>query len=298
MTGRYPSRDWLDAFTRRTRLPDAFRSSAEAHFLPLAHYLASQQRKAGCPLIAAINGGQGTGKTTLAAFLECALPEIASLRAAVVSLDDFYLTRAGRQRLAAEVHPLLETRGPAGTHDVRWLAECLDGLRTLQPGETLRLPQFDKATDDRAPESAWREVAGPVDVILFEGWLVGSRPLPPAALERPINALERDQDPDGRWRRYVNTRLATDYAELFERIDRLVFLEAPDVDAVYRWRLEQERRLATQRSGDAIMDEAGVARFLEYFERTTRDNLERLPEVADAVLMLDAEHRCVAHRFR
>lgn len=289
---------FLDAFMAAHRLPADYATSAAAHFLPLAHYLAEQQRAAARPIIIGINGAQGTGKTTLAAFLAGVLPQVATLSAAVVSLDDFYLTRSEREVLAAEVHPLLATRGVAGTHDVARLADCLDRLRALAAGETLRLPRFEKARDDRAPDDEWARVTGPVDVILFEGWLVGSRAAPIATLEHPINELERLEDPDGRWRRYVNERLATDYAALFARIDRLVFLAAPSLDAVLTWRRLQERKLAVQSDGTAIMDDAAVAGFVQYFERTTRDNLAWLPGRAAAVLTLDTRHRCVAHRFR
>lgn len=291
-------REIIDAFIESHRLPPGFADMAEAHYLPLAHYLAGQQRTAARPIVVGINGAQGTGKTTLADLLALVLPAIASLRVAVVSLDDFYLTHADREALAAELHPLLAVRGVAGTHDVAWLAGSLDALRALAPGETLRLPRFDKATDDRAPEAEWQDVTGPVDIILFEGWLVGSRAVPEADLSHPLNALERERDADGRWRRYVNERLATDYAALFSRIDRLVFLAAPGFDAVLRWRLLQEEKLAERNAGAAIMDASGVAAFLQYFERITRQNLARLRGAADAVLTLDQQHRCTAHEFR
>jgi D-glycerate 3-kinase len=77
-----------------------------------------------------------------------------------------------------------------------------------------------------------------------------------------------------------------------------VFLAAPDFDAVLRWRLLQEERLAEQRAGSAIMDEAGIAAFLQYFERITRENLACMPRLADAILELDRDHRCIAHHFR
>lgn len=60
---------------------------------------------------------QGTGKSTLAAQLAQAAQR-EGLRSAVLSLDDFYLTRAARQALARQVHPLLVTRGPPGTHKI------------------------------------------------------------------------------------------------------------------------------------------------------------------------------------
>ena len=39
----------------------------------------------------------------------------------VLSIDDFYLSKAKRKRLAASVHPLLAIRGVPGTHDVHRL---------------------------------------------------------------------------------------------------------------------------------------------------------------------------------
>ena len=48
-----------------------------------------------------------------------------------VSIDDFYLTRAERKKLGEQVHPLMETRGVPGTHDVQMLATCIEDLKTL-----------------------------------------------------------------------------------------------------------------------------------------------------------------------
>ncbi|NOU04542.1 MAG: adenylyl-sulfate kinase, partial [Novosphingobium sp.] len=57
-----------------------------------------------------ICGAQGSGKSTLAAALAQRLAA-QGLRAATLSLDDLYLTRAERQALARDVHPLFATRG-------------------------------------------------------------------------------------------------------------------------------------------------------------------------------------------
>ena len=88
-----------------------------------------------------------------------------------LSLDDFYLTKDARQRLAREVHPLLATRGPPGTHDVGMAGATIDALRAKSKAT---LPRFDKASDTRAPRNTWQTFASPVDVILLEGWCVGA----------------------------------------------------------------------------------------------------------------------------
>jgi D-glycerate 3-kinase len=128
---------------------------------------------------------------------------------------------------------------------------------------------------------------GPVDVVLFEGWCVGARPQPAAALTRPVNALERDADPDGRWRTFVNTALAGAYAPLFARIDRLVLLQAPGFEVVAGWRAEQEAKLRA-RTGRG-MDEAEIARFVAHYERLTRWILQEMPPRADLVFPLRAD---------
>ena len=221
-------------------------------------------------------------------------------RNAVMSIDDFYLTKAERENLGREKHELLATRGVPGTHDVAMLKATLDALRSLKSGEKYNLPRFDKASDDRVLASDWPTVNGPVDVVILEGWCVGSTAQDDIDLVSAINDLERRRDPNGTWRRFVNVRLASDYAGLFAELDALVFLKAPSFDAIYRWRLEQEEKLAATRPTDAsgIMDELQVAEFIQHYERITRSNLELIGDSADVVLELDEYHQCVASHYR
>ena len=62
----------------------------------------------------------------------------------------------------------------------------------------------------------------PLDLVVLEGWCVGSVADSGAALMRCVNALERERDPSGDWRRYANDRLNSDYASLFSELDALV----------------------------------------------------------------------------
>lgn len=234
------------------------------------------------PLVIGVSGGQGSGKTTLARRLVATL-EAAGLRAAASSLDDFYLTRAERLALSRDVHPLLATRGVPGTHDVALLNRVLDHLGGPDP---VALPLFDKATDDRLPRERWRLCAAPLDVFVLEGWCLGAEPEDLPALQRPVNALEAAEDPDGCWRRYVNDALAGPYRALWARLDRLVYLAVPDMAAVVRWRTEQESALPAQRR----MSADAVARFVEHYERTTRQQAATLPRRADVVVQLNDAH--------
>lgn len=241
-------------------------------------------------LVLGLAGPQGSGKSTLAADLVRRL-DSAGLRAVALSLDDLYLTREERAGLAATVHPLLATRGPPGTHDVALGTAALYALAT---GGAVHLPRFDKGSDTRGPTP--ETVQGPFDVIILEGWCVGARPQSEAALREPVNALERDRDPDGAWRRHVNAALAGDYQRLFDRLDRIWLLRPPDFDTVLRWRRAQERTLGP--AATHAMDDAEVATFVQHFERLTRHLLAELPTRADAIIDLDAERRPVGVWFR
>ncbi|HWW27981.1 MAG TPA: kinase, partial [Caulobacter sp.] len=160
-------------------------------------------------------------------------------------------------------------------------------------GETA-LPRFDKATDDRTPVEAWPVVAGPIDIVLFEGWCVGARPEPAQALAAPVNALERERDPDGVWRGHVNAALAGPYRTLFARLDLLVLFTAPDFETVLAWRREQEAklrdRLAAMGEGRAMTDDE-VAVFVQHYERLTRHIAREMPARADVVVALDRDRR-------
>ncbi|WP_395333399.1 kinase [Novosphingobium sp. BL-8H] len=236
------------------------------------------------PVVTGICGAQGSGKSTLAQAVQerCSAEGLAG---AVLSLDDLYLTHAERQDLARDVHPLLATRGVPGTHDIALGLEILD---QLEAGGPVALPRFDKARDDRVAERDWPIVAPGCQVLLFEGWCMGAFPQRARDLADPINALEADEDADGRWRRWVNDMLGDSYQRLFARLDRLVMLAAPGFEVVHRWRSEQEGDLAARAGPEAhVMDEGEIARFIAHYERITRVILAEMPARADLVIHLD-----------
>lgn len=250
--------------------------------------LAAMRRR---PAVIGICGAQGSGKSTLARAVQdrCRQEGLAS---AVLSLDDLYLTHAERQALAREVHPLLMTRGVPGTHDIALGLDVLDGL---EGGGPVALPRFDKARDDRRPERDWPIVAPGCEVLLLEGWCLGAFPQRVSELADPVNALEAEEDADGRWRHWVNDMLGDSYQRLFARIDRLVLLAAPGFDVVHRWRSEQERDLAACAGpGDRVMGEAEIARFIAHYERITRAILAEMPARANLVIRLDETRRPLA----
>ncbi len=279
---------------KQLRIDDDLTPWLEPVYLPLAAWIV--RHKAEKPLILGINGAQGTGKSTLTALLVTLLSTCFDLKVTAFSIDDIYLTRAEREHLARTVHPLLRTRGVPGTHDVELGIDTLTALRDAGPGDSIPIPAFDKALDDRKPLSQWPVWQGRVDIVLFEGWCVGAIPQPDQALETPVNELERREDPDGHWRRYVNEQLKGPYQRLFAHLDHLIMLKVPSMEWVFRWRLEQERKLAefvTHRPERRfrLMGENELCRFIQHYERLTRWMIEEMPQRADIVLELGPDHQ-------
>jgi len=232
------------------------------------------------PLIGVV-GAQGCGKTTLARAAA------SGFGAAQISIDDVYLTRAAREALARDVHPLLLTRGPPGTHDLGLLQTLIDRLSTAGPEDETLIPDFDKRGDDRWPVERWRRFRGRPSAILIDAWCLGALPEDAEALAGPINALERERDPGGRWRGWVNDRVSGPYAAFAARLDTILFLRAPDFDVVLDWRCQQEADLLGVAPDDLPHAERRrLAGFIQYFERITRRMLSG-GVAASATVQLD-----------
>jgi len=251
---------------------------APADYRELATLLVREWSKA-VPRRVGLAGGQGAGKSTLARLIEAA-GEHYGLAILCLSLDDFYRSKADRQDLAREVHPLFETRGPPGTHEI---ATCRRVMAAALSDRALSIPRFDKGRDDRAPSENRR---GPFDIVVLEGWCVGARAVPESALLDPVNALEAEEDPDGVWRRAVNRVLAQDYEPLWDELDQLVFLAVPSLDSVRAWRARQEE----ERQAHERMSSAEVDRFVAHYERITRRMSRDLASRADWTIELDPSH--------
>jgi D-glycerate 3-kinase len=236
------------------------------------------------PPLIAIVGAQGSGKTTLA--------RAAAERfgAAQISIDDVYLTRAEREAMAREVHPLFVTRGPPGTHDLGLLQQLIDTLSAAGPDDETFIPDFDKRGDDRRPVADWRVFRGRPSAILIDAWCLGALPEEAAALAVPVNALETDQDPDGGWRRAVNGFVGGPYADFVARFDTVLFLCAPSFDVVLDWRCQQEADLLGIAPADLpAAERVRLAGFIQYFERITRRMLDGGVK-ADVIVKLDRNH--------
>ncbi|AWB66899.1 haloacid dehalogenase [Saccharobesus litoralis] len=278
-------------FLRKAHYPESLSKQLHTVYYPLASYC--NQLHQNKPIVIGVNGTQGSGKSTLCHLLTWLLAHAFYKKSVVVSIDDLYLTKNERQQLAETVHPLLATRGVPGTHDVELGVSLISQLKQAKyPADfSLQLPIFDKAVDDRASESEWQTITEQPDIIFLEGWCVNSQAVEADLLDKPVNPLEKEQDPHAIWRGWVNRQLRCVYPALFDLIDVNIMLKAPSFDQVVNWRIKQEHRLKAIKGLDAGMSDAQVATFIQHYQRITEDNLARLPALSDAVLELDAQQK-------
>ncbi|MBI4782164.1 MAG: glycerate kinase [Oscillatoriophycideae cyanobacterium NC_groundwater_1537_Pr4_S-0.65um_50_18] len=255
-------------------------------WLPLAMQLRDWQQDLQRPLIQGILGGQGTGKTTLAAILTQIL-HVLGLQVCQISIDDLYKTYADRQRLQ-QADPRFRWRGPPGTHDVELGIALLQRLRQGQPVE---VPRFDKSAYGGQGDRTSPEPLAKADVVLLEGWFVGVRPVEPIAFETAPPPIETEAD--RAFAREVNDRLQ-DYLPLWDLLDRLIVLTPTDYRYSKQWRREAEQRMIV--AGKPGMTDAEIDRFVEYFWRSLHPELFITPllgqsSAADYVIELNASHQ-------
>jgi D-glycerate 3-kinase len=266
----------------RMNIDASMQNSALAEHL-LDQY-AGRIARARRPYLLGLSGLQGSGKSTLAREMK-AQAEARGWPTEVLSLDDFYYSRSEREVLAHQIHPLLRTRGVPGTHEIELLMSVLAALPHASDKLPVSYPRFDKGRDTRLPPSRWPKVTRPPRLIILEGWALGIRPQLQSALEPPINALERDEDPECIWRHWVNKQLRG-YQPLWRKLDALIVLQAPNWDIVRQWRSQQEEELLA-RHAPLAMDAKAMVRFLAHYERLSRHALATLPSLADSAVEYD-----------
>lgn len=296
LTENPSEQDFLTEFCQRHALNEIFRTNADTFFYPYAERIAASATARSSPLIVGLNGAQGSGKSTLSQYLSEVLPRFFGVDCHVVSIDDFYLSKARRRKLGQAVHPLLAIRGVPGTHDTKQLYDvlsvCSDGS-----ARAVSLPVFDKLADDRTKEVRSIQLGAKPTVVLFEGWCVGTPPQETLALSVPVGSFEFVNDNSGVWRQYVNEQLAGVYATLFEKIDHLSLLRPPCFEAVFDWRVDQEVRLIAQRRSETMcetrpgMTVKQVGEFVENFRRLTCHAMAVLPALANETWELQADRR-------
>ena len=297
----------IESLIKAHTLPNSYRDTVQNWLVPIAYSIAMEHPKNNAPqkstkstaLVLGVQGAQGSGKSTCSDFLKEIFESAHQLTTVVLSIDDFYLTRAERETLAKNIHPLLQTRGVPGTHDTQLAIETINTLKSHTSATSTPIPRFSKAKDDRATKEEWDHAKGPIDIIILEGWFIGLTAQQDELLLNATNTLEQHEDPNRQWRTYVNQQLKNEYAELFALLDKLIVLKAPSFDCVYRWRKTQEDKLINSlvaKDGEnadlsKTLTPDALKRFIAHYERLTEHALSTLPQQADWCLHLDANQK-------
>ncbi|ODG98884.1 glycerate kinase [Nostoc sp. KVJ20] len=255
-------------------------------WLPLGIKLASQRQQLKRPLIQGILGGQGTGKTTTCKILSLILDQL-GYRTVSLSLDDLYKTYSDRLLLTQQ-DPRLIWRGPPGTHDVDLGLNVLDQIRQLQ--SPVMVPRFDKSAFGGAGDRTNPEIVTNIDIVLFEGWFVGVRPINADVFDTAPPPILTDED--RAFARDINLRLQ-DYLPLWERLDSLIVLYPTDYRCSLEWRKQAEQQMIA--AGKSGMSNAEIEKFVNYFWRSLHPELFIKPLVKDAtavdlVIEIHADH--------
>ena len=259
-------------------------------YIPISFWIENKYKKKGETLILGFSGGQGSGKTTVTGILKIILKNFFKRRIHVSSIDDFYKTLEDRNKISNKIHPLLKTRGVPGTHDINLVKNFFNIIRKKK-FKKIKLPKFEKAMDNRLEKKYWFNIKQKPEIVILEGWCVGARPQSNSLIKRPINILEKYEDKDLKWRKYVNEKLKKEYKKLFVMIDHLIFMKIPNFKVVFKWRLQQEKKLKkNSHSNKKIMSYNEIKRFIMFYERITLQMMKDLSKSASVLMLLKKNH--------
>jgi len=259
-------------------------------YLPLSEWINSIYKKDCKIKVIGLSGGQGSGKSTITGILKFILKREYGLDLCVFSIDDFYKTKRERTKMSQKVHPLFLTRGVPGTHDLNLINQTIKKLKQKK-FRTVLIPKFDKSIDDRFKKKRWQKIKSQPHIILFEGWCVGAIHQSNNELKKPLNPIEKNYDPDLKWRKAVNNSLKNQYKKLFNKIDKLVYLKAPNFNHILRWRWLQEQKMKLTSKNKKTMSKSQVKEFIMYYERITKNMMKSFSKISDLTIFLDSSHR-------
>ena len=267
-------------------------------YIPTSFWIEKKYQEKGRTLFLGLSGGQGAGKTTITGILSIILKKYFKRKIQIISIDNFYKTLKDRKKMSKTIHPLFRTRGVPGTHDVELIKKFFFFIKK-KSFKKFKIPKFSKTIDDRLKKNYWFDVKERPEIVLFEGWCVGAKPQSNSSLRRPINILEKKEDKDMLWRKYVNERLKKEYKKIFSHIDYFIFAKVPDFKMVFKWRLLQENKLRKKSHfNKKVMTYNEIKRFIMFYQRITLQMIKDLSKSASIVMLLKKNHEVKKILFR
>ena len=259
-------------------------------YIPMSFWIENKYKKKGKTLFLGFSGGQGSGKTTVAGILRIILKKFFKRRIHVSSIDDFYKTLEDRNKMSHAIHPLFKTRGVPGTHDINFIRDFFNFIKKKN-FKKIKLPKFDKSIDDRLKIKYWSIVKKIPEIVILEGWCVGAKPQLNSLIRKPVNVLEKYEDRDLIWRKYVNEKLKKEYKKFFAMIDYFIFMKIPNFNMIFKWRFLQENKLKKRSHlKKKTMSSNEIKRFIMFYQRITLQMIKDLSKSASIVMLLKKNH--------
>ena len=264
----------------------------KSFLIPISFWIAKKAKK-NKPCIVGLSGGQGSGKTTISSIISIILRKYFKLNVFIISIDDFYKTRKERFLLSKRIHPFLMTRGVPGTHDINMMLDFFKRVKGKK-FRSLKLPKFNKVTDDRYNKKSWYSLKTKPDIIIFEGWCVGAKAEKNNTLKKSVNSMERLKDTKLTWRSYVNEQLKTKYKQLYDQLNCLLYIKSSNFTLLKKWRIKQETKLRIKNKKSnkfKIMSDQEVINFMQTYQRVTQSMFKYVPKYASIILNLKSNHQ-------
>jgi D-glycerate 3-kinase len=227
-----------------------------------------------------IAGSQGSGKSTLSVLIKKFFLKFYSKNVVILSIDDFYLSSFQRKQLARKFNTdLFETRGVPGTHNLKLLDEVINNL--MKKKFPVYIPVFDKVTDNK---KNYKRKISKVDLLILEGWCVGSKPIDIKYLKMNINDLEKKNDSNLIWRTAYNSALI-DYQIIFKKFDYYIFIKFPNWEFVIDWKYKQELSLRSLKSNIRLKKK--LHQFIKYYQKLSKWMSLTTPSYCNVLITLD-----------
>ena len=231
-----------------------------------------------------IAGSQGSGKSTLSLQIKKYFEKFYFKNVVILSIDDFYLSSFQRKQLAKKLKTnLFETRGVPCTHNLKLLIETVDKLK--RNDFPVYIPIFDKVTDNK---KKYNRKINKADLIIFEGWCVGSKPIDTEYLKKNINSLEKINDPNMIWRKAYNKALV-EYQILFNKFNYYIFIKLPNWQYVINWKYKQELGLRSLTSDNHLKKK--LYKFIQYYEKLSKWMSLTCPYICNVLITLDKNQK-------
>ena len=177
-----------------------------------------------------------------------------------------------------------------GTHDLTLLNQTIKKLKQKR-FKTVLIPKFDKSKDDRFKKTKWQKIKDKPDIIIFEGWCVGTTHQSSIELKKPLNFIEKKYDKNLKWRKIVNNLIKKMYKNLFNKIDKLVYLKVPHFNYIIKWRWLQEQKMKLTLKNKKTMSKTQVKEFIMFYERLTKHMMRNYSRISYLTIFLDKNHR-------